>query len=483
MIIYFLLLPLLVTFIAPLLRPKKATYLSFFSFIIPFFYILSSLLKGIAEEFPVMEFSPPIGTIYIFSDAISNAFGLAISVVAALVIFVSLPYMHRRFEAMELNTEHEFRKYVFLYGLFATSMLWLVYSGNLVLVYLFLEISVIAAFLLIYLYGYERGKWASILFFIWMLIPGILALVSFLLIGFENNTLALSGLKSVSMLAWAILFIGMIVKLPGVGVHVWLPWTYEQSPTPPLGLLIMADGLAGYILLRIYLADPSFIEAYRSPILAYALFSGIYAGLSVFRQTDYKRLLGYSSISQMSYMLVALCLGSYGLVGLVIQYLSHSFGKSILLMTAGGIIALYGMKDIREMGGLHDTMPEISNAAVIGWMNLGGIMTVGMLGEFFILRGAVATFPDLNLWIVIPVIFLFILSVWYGFYMLRRIFYGRSRSAEREKKQVSAALYIPLFIIGLLSVLFLFPPVASALTGGLFEVLKHYGMVTGGVLP
>jgi len=174
-------------------------------------------------------------------------------------------------------------------------------------------------------------------------------------------------------------------------------------------------------------------------------------------------------------MLVALCLGSYGLMGLVIQFLSHSFGKSILLMTAGGVIALYGMKDLKDMGGLHDHMPEISNAAVIGWMNLGGILTIGMLGEFFILRGVVDTF-GLNLWVIIPAIFLFLLSVWYGFYMLRRIFYGRPRILKSEKKHVSGYLYIPLFIIGLLSVIFLFPPVAPALAKGV-------GMIIGGVVP
>ena len=486
MIIYFLLLPLIVTFIVLFLRPKAATYLAAFSFIIPFFYILHRLLAGISEEFHIMYFSAPVGEIYMFSDAVSNAFGLAICAVSAMAAFVSLPYMQSRLEEMKLDMEKEYRKYAFLYCLFATSMLWLVYSGNLVFVYTFLEIAIISAFLLIFLYGYDKRRWTSILFFIWMLIPGVLALFSFLLIGSTNGTLALSGLKEVSMFAWAILFIGMIVKIPAIGLHSWLPWTYEQSPTPPLGLLIMSDGLAGYILLRIYLVDPSFIEAYRIPILAYALFSAIYAGFSVFRQTNYKRLLGYSSISQMNYMLVALCLGSYGIMGLVIQFLSHSFGKSILLMTAGGVIALYGMKDLKDMGGLHDHMPEISNAAVIGWMNLGGILTIGMLGEFFILRGVVDTFlrPDSpsflgwtgSLPIILAVIFMFLLSVWYGFYMLRRIFYGRPRSLKSEKKHVSGYLYIPLFIIGLLSVIFLFPPVAPALAKGV-------GIIIGGVIP
>lgn len=178
----------------------------------------------------------------------------------------------------------------------------------------------------------------------------------------------------------------------------------------------------------------------------------------------------------MGYVLVALCLGPFGLIAVVIQYMSHAFGKSILFSSAGGIIAVHhGLRDLTKMGGLHDSIPAISNAAVVGFLNLGGMLTIGMLGEFFILRGAVETFlkpesPAFLGWtgslpLILAMIFMFMLSVWYGFYTIRKVFYGKPKDTKRL--EISSYLYLPLYIIGIVSVLLLFPPLSTALIQGL----------------
>lgn len=490
--LYFLLLPLIVAFIAPLLRPKGATYLSSAAFLIPFFSILHCIFKGCPSEIHLMNFSPPIGEIYLNFDFISNAFGLTICIVSAMVALFALPYMKHRFEEMECDAESEFRKYIFLYDLYAVSMLWLVYSGNLILLYVFLEITLITAFLLIYRYGYGNRKWVGLLYLIWCAVAGVLTLAGFIIIAFDplNNTLALKGITTVGMLAWAFILVGMLIELPVLGPHIWLPWAHAEAPTPVSALLSpLTVGLAGYVLLRIALIDYSFITTYRMPILGYAIFSSIYAGFSVFKQTDFKRLLAYSTVSQMGYVLVALCLGPFGLIGLVIQYMSHAFGKSILFSSAGGIIAVHhGLRDLNKMGGLHDSIPAISNAAVVGFLNLGGILTIGMLGEFFILRGVVDTFlrpesPAFLGWtgslpIFLAVIFMFILSVWYGFWTIRKVFYGKPKDTKRL--EISRYFYVPLFIIGIFSVLLLFPPLSTVLIQGLNSI-PSLGL--GGVVP
>ncbi|MCK4476402.1 MAG: NADH dehydrogenase [Methanophagales archaeon] len=486
--LYFLLLPLIAVFIAPLLTPKRATYLSSAAFIIPFFSILYCIFKGngCPSEIHIMNFSAPIGEIYLNFDFISHAFGLTICAVSAMVALFALPYMKHRFEEMKRNVKSEFRKYIFLYDLYAVSMLWLVYSGNLILLYIFLELTLITAFLLIYSYGYGNRKWVGLLYLIWCAVAGVLTLAGFIIIALDplNNTLALKGITTVGMLAWAFIFVGMLIELPVLGPHVWLPWAHAEAPTPVSALLSpLTVGLAGYVLLRIALIDYSFITTYRMPILAYAIFSSIYAGFSVFTQTDFKRLLAYSTVSQMGYILVALCLGPFGLIGLVIQYMSHAFGKSILFSSAGGIIAVHhGLRDINKMGGLHDSIPTISNAAVVGFLNLGGILTIGMLGEFFILRGVVDTFGvnTMSLAIILPVIFMFMLSVWYGFYTIRKVFYGKPKDTKRL--EISRYFYVPLFIIGILSVLLLFPPLSTALIPGLKAVIWTF-MGVGGVMP
>jgi len=478
-----ILLPLLSAIIAPLLKPKAATYLTSLFFLLPFFGIIYSVLTNYTPVIHLMTFSAPIGEIYLNFDFIAHALGLTICIVSAMIAMFALPYMQHRFEEMELDVEKEFRTYIFLYDLYAASMLWLVYSGNLILLYVFLEIALITAFLLIYFYGYGNRQWVGQLYLIWSLVAGVLTLAGILIIGVNHDTLALNALMlpgvTVSTVAWAFIFIGMVIELPVLGPHVWLPWAHAEAPTPLSALLSpLTVGLAGYVLLRVALIDYSFIVTYRMPILAYALFSSIYAGFSVFRQTDFKRLLAYSTVSQMGYVLVALCLGPFGLIGLVIQYMSHAFGKSILFSSAGGVIAVHhGLRDLRKMGGLHDSIPTISNAAVMGFLNLGGMLTIGMLGEFFILRGVVETFgiSTKALPVLLAVIFMFILSVWYGFYTIKRVFYGKPKSTERL--EISSYLYVPLYIIGIVSILLLFPPLSSALIPGLKAV------ILGGLIP
>ena len=473
-LIILLLIPLIVTFIAPFFEPKKATYLSFASFIIPFFGILYYLMAGVSLEIPITKLSKPIGEFYILADPIANAFGLTICIVSAMVSIYSLPYMKHRFEEMNYEVKTEFKKYIFLYNLYAVSMLWLVYCGNLIMLYIFLELSLLASFALIYLYGYGNRQWVAVLYFVWTHIAGVLALIGFLIVAFDNSTLALKNIAVVSYTAWLLIFLGMIVKLPGLGPHIWLPWAHAEAPTPVSALLSpLTVGLAGFILLRIYLADPWFINVYRTPMLIYALISSIYAGFSVFKQKDYKKLLAYSTVSQMGYCLIAICLGSYGAIALVIQYISHAFGKSILFMTAGAIIAIYhGLRDVEKMGGLHEYIPTISNAALLGFMTLGGILTIGMFGEFFILKGIVDVY-GFNIWVIASVVFVFILSGFYGFYTLKMIFYGTPKGFETPK--IDRMLDVPLYVIGLLSIAFIFPPLATGLLNALKFIL--------GVLP
>lgn len=476
-----LLVPLIAAFVLPALRPRVATLASTLSFLFPMVVTLGLLLGRAEFEFPIVSLAPPVGDFYLLSDPISNAFGFTICLVSAMVALYSLPYMKHRFEEMveageTKDINWEFRKYWFLYNLYAVSMLWLVYAGNLILLYIFLEISLLASFLLIYMYGYGNRRWVGILYFVWTHIAGVLALLGFLIVGFSNQTLALHSLSTIGFTAWLLVFLGMVVKLPGLGPHIWLPWAHAEAPTPVSALLSpLTVGLAGYVLLRVYLVDPSFVVNYRDIIIAYAIISSIYAGFSVFKQKDYKRLLAYSTVSQMGYILIAICLGSYGLIGVVIQYMSHAFGKSILFMTAGAIIVTFhGLRDVSRMSGMHEYVPTVANAALIGFMTLSGILTIGMFGEFYILAGLTKIY-GFSLTVILAVVLVFIISGLYSFYTMKIIYYGRP--AGYEKPKFSRLLDFPLYVIAFFSIAFIFPPLSTALLSGMKSILL------GGVMP
>lgn len=455
-----LILPVFGILISPFVKERWSSYLSATAFLLSFLLILADFVSKTNYSITLFNSFEPVGKIYILGDTVSHAFGFTIALVSAMVAIYSYPYMKHRFDEMELEPEKEFPKYWVLYNLYAASMLWLVYAGNLILLYIFLEISLVASFLLIYYYGYGNRVWVALLYFVWTHIAGVLALIGILMIGFDNKTLALDSIASVSMIAWTLIFLGMIVKLPGLGPHVWLPWAHAEAPTPVSALLSpLTVGLAAYVLLRIYLVDSSFVEVYRWEIFAYGVVTSIAAGFAVFKQTDHKRLLAYSTVSQMGYILIAFALGTAGIVGVIIQYISHAFGKSILFMSAGAIIATYhGLRDLEKMSGLHEQIPTIANAALIGFMNLSGILTIGMIGEFFILKGLVDTF-GLALDSMLLVVIVFIISGLYSFYTMKRIYYGSVR--DYEKVRVSRMLDLPLYVIGTISFLFVLPPLAT----------------------
>ncbi len=443
-----ILIPILALITSPLM--KRGDIPTFLAYITT--SVLIALNVASKQSLKLLSFPKPIGDFYLFSDGTSNVFGLTIALVSAFVALYSYPYMKHRFEEMKLD-EKEFRKYWFLYNLYTYSMLLLVYSANLLLLYIFLELSLISSFLLIYYYGYGNRRWVALLYFVWTHVAGVMTLVGFVIVGLNNGTLLMPYIRLIPLTAWILIFFGMVVKLPGLGFHIWLPYAHAEAPTPVSALLSpLTVGLAGYVLLRIYEIDPSFIVRFRDAVFVYGFLTSFVAGLLVFKQRDFKRLLAYSTVSQMGYMLMAICLGGYGLMGLVIQYVSHALGKSILFMCAGSIIMLYGLREVERMGGLHDQIPDVANASLIGFMNLSGIVTVGMIGEFFILKGVVDVYGIGKE--AIMVITAFVVSGLYSFYTMKRVYYGRPKNYEPKASPLSVK--IPLYSIGLVSIALLF---------------------------
>lgn len=460
MLIEIIFIPLIALILAPLTR--KGNVVTFLAYIISAIMIALNIKSS--EYLFVAEFPQPIGDFYFYSDGISNIFGLTVALISGLVALYSHPYMKKRFEEMGLS-DSEFRRYWLLYNIYTYSMFLLVYSANLVMLYIFLEITLVSSFLLIYYYGYGNRRWVALLYFVWTHIAGVLALVGFILIGLENSSLLFPHIKYIPKIAWILVFLGMLVKLPGLGFHIWLPYAHAEAPTPVSALLSpLTVGLAGYIILRLYEVDPSFIWNYRDLIFSYGFLTSFVAGLLVFIQNDFKRLLAYSTVSQMGYMLMAICLGTYGIFGLVIQYVSHAFGKAILFMCAGAIIMSYHLRDIGKMGGLHEQLPQIANASLIGFMNLSGIVTIGMIGEFFILRGVTEVYGIGKE--ALMVILAFIISGFYSFYTMRRVYYGQPKDYPIVKVPFSVSFAI--YTIGLVSIALLFT--AGYIVEALMEV-------------
>lgn len=459
------LLPILVGLLALTRRgeAKLIGWASAISLLIPgaavFAYWLKSDIKaGVVDPLVIDLSRHGIGKFYMLVDGLSAPIVVGISIVSGLVAIYSLKYMLTRIEEMvdEGETPPSMGAYYFLYNLFAASMLGMAFSSNLIEFFVFLELSLVSSFLLIAYYGYGDRRKISLLYFIWTHVAGALFLVGVLYYGIHAGSFdvvkvtpteityvapAYTILAAGAKLAAALIIIGLFIKMAVVGVHMWLPYAHAEAPTPISALLSPnLIGIAGYALVRFALPlFPDVFVSLRDYLVALGLATIIYGGLVALKQTDFKRLLAYSSVSQMGYLLLGIAtLTAYGIGGAMLHYLSHAFGKAVLFMTAGVFITeLHGLRDITRMGGLARAYPLTAAAALLGFMHLVGMPpSLGMWSEILITLGVVKAYAGATtgqlVVLAIALIIAFTISAAYAFITMRRIFYGQLSSASEK---------------------------------------------------
>jgi NADH-quinone oxidoreductase subunit M len=274
---------------------------------------------------------------------------------------------------------------------------------DLFLFFFFWEVMLIPMYFLIGIWGHENRSYAAMKFFIYTQSSSLLMLVSIIALALlhqqENGQLSFSyfdllGSGSRSPYGvWLMLgfFIAFAVKLPAFPLHTWLPDAHTQAPTA--GSIILAGVLlktGAYGLIRFLI--PLFPDSlgYFAP---YAMTIGvigiIYAALMAFSQQDLKRLIAYTSISHMGFILLGVyAWNQLALQGVVMQMLTHGLSAAALFMLAGAIQHRIHTRDLREMGGLWKQVPRIGCVALFFAMASLGLPGLGnFVGEFLILIG------------------------------------------------------------------------------------------------
>jgi NADH-quinone oxidoreductase subunit M len=397
-----------------------------------------------------------IGTVALAVDGLNAPVLLGVSIVTALVAVYSVKYMLTRIEEMEAEGEQApgMGTYFLLYNLFAAAMMGLALSTNLVVFYVFLELTLIPSFLLIAYWGYGDRRRISLLYFVWTHIGAALLLVGILYYGMKLGSfdfLRVPSLQPVGPVEAALgaaaktvailMMTGLFVKMAVFGVHMWLPYAHAEAPTPISALLSPnLIGLAGYAYARFVIPSfPNTLLGWRDYLVALAFTTIIYGGLVALTQRDFKRFLAYSSVSQMGYMLLGLATLTYiGIAGAIMHYLVHAIGKAILFMTAGIFITqLHGLRDIPSMGGLARRYPYTAAMALFGFMHLAGMPpTSGLWSEWMILVGTYKVYSQTYtslLTLAAALITALGISGAYSFITMRRVFYGQPRSKRAEE--------------------------------------------------
>lgn len=340
-------------------------------------------------------------------------------------------------------------------GFFYFNLLWTlagvvgVFTAlDLFLFFFFWEVMLIPMYFIIAIWGHENKNYAAMKFFIFTQVSGMLMLISILVLAYTHyvqlgffsfdyfdllNVDTGGPLEFLVMLGF---FIAFTTKLPSLPFHSWLPDAHSQAPTA--GSVILAGVLlktGAYGLIRF--AVPLFPEAsmqFAPVAMTLAAISILYCAKVAFAQTDIKRLIAYTSVSHMGFVLLGVyAWNEQALQGAVMTMLAHGLSAAALFMLAGGLQHRIHTRNMADMGGFWPRVPRMATVALFFSIAALGMPGLGnFIGEFLALLGAFQASITLT---VIAAFGLVLASV-YSLWVIQRVFHGKYDSARVDDSQL-----------------------------------------------
>lgn len=337
-------------------------------------------------------------------------------------------------------------------------------AQNLLLFFLFYELELIPLYLLIAIWGGQQRGYAATKFLIYTAVSDILILAGFLGVAwlggsssFDYQPLLTQALPlGQQFLLLGALLVGFGIKIPLVPFHTWLPDAHVEASTPVSALLAgVLLKLGTYGLVRFGLG--LFPDAWSalSPWLAtWAVVSVLYGSLNAIAQTDMKKMVAYSSIGHMGFVLLAVSAATpLSLLASVFQMLSHGLISAILFLLVGVIYEKTGTRDLTILRGLLNPergLPLIGSLMVLGVMASAGVPgMVGFISEFLVFRGSFPVFPAQTLLCMVGTG----LTAVYFLLLVNRVFFGRLSDLVLNLPPVRWGDRIPAILLAILIVI------------------------------
>jgi len=388
-------------------------------------------------------------------DMVNLPIGLIIASISTLSCLYSVKYM-----SLEENQSFYYMNLL----LFMTGMIGVIFSVNLIEFYLFWELMLIPSYLLIAQWGTSRRRLSiGFKYFIFTHAGALLMLLGILSLFSYTMTFNLIELPSksnlippnVAPIIFTLLLLGFFVKMAVFPLHTWLPDAHSEAPTPISSMLsgVMikcgAYGI-GRILLTVF--SSRMIQA-SDYLLTLAIFTIVYGGLMALAQTDIKRLLAYSSISQMGYIVFGFAsVSELGVMGSLLHIVNHAICKALLFLCAGSIIHQTGTRRIENMSGLITKMPITSLAALIGIFSLSGAPPLNAFwSEWMIFAGGLASGKIGFAFIGVAST---MVTAGYLLWFAWRVFFGAVPKRLEHVTESSRLLLTPIVILALASIIF-----------------------------
>lgn len=426
--------PLLGSLIVLLLPKDKERLIKQFSIGISFIPLVLSILLWVQfDKAGGMQFVEQVAWIPAINvDYHVGADGLSVPLIFLTTLLTTLSLFYSSF-----TIKNRVKEFFLLFLLLEMGMLGVFVSLDFVLFYVFWEIGLVPMYFLIGVWGGPRREYAAIKFFIYTLVGSVAMLLAIIGIYLNTNTFSIveaaakqpfvTNFTLGSLAFWAI-FLAFAIKVPMFPFHTWLPDAHVEAPTA--GSVILAGillKLGCYGFFRILLPMfPKQFHAYAPIIAVLAVISIVYGALVSMAQWDLKKLIAYSSVSHMGYVMLGVAVAAFAigspdkfdsqaiaLNGAVFQMFNHGIITGALFFLVGIIYDRAHTRDLQAFGGLATKVPYYYGIMLVtGLASLGLPGLAGFWGEFFVFRGSVGIAPVYAIVGVIGIVFTAAYILW-----------------------------------------------------------------------
>jgi len=485
-------LPFGLAFVIPMVSRKLKFLPDILGNITTFILLLLSLTTlNQAYVYYIGGWRPPFGIVFVL-DGLSSLFLIIINLIGFMATLFSIDYMEKKYTSK--------LRYYSLFLLMIGGMNGTVLSGDIFNLFVFMEIASISSYALVGFGCEARELEASFKYLVMGNMASLFILYGIALLYGKAGSLNMADVARIlralpydnlAGLASVLIIGGFMVKAALVPFHSWLPDAHPSAPAPISAMLsgVVIKAIGIYVITRIIFNIVGFNQIISNLLVYIGIISMISGVCLAILQSDLKRLLAYSSIEQMGFIIVGLGLGTnLGILGGIFHLFNHSLFKSLLFLDSGSIEYETGTRDLNKMGLLYKKMPVTSLSTLVGSLSISGIPPFnGFWSKLVIILAAIkAGRPFVALWAVIGSI----LTLSSFTKVCRYALYGKGEKFDEEKfkdyKEVGNLMVVPLIVLSILCIFTgllliggengIFGPVVDVINGG---VLQYIDKVLG----
>ncbi len=419
-------------------NPNVAKYLGLFTVIISLALCIP-LLSQFDSSIDAMQFTET----YAWLPSLGISYSLGIDGIALLLIvlsiFTTLVVLLATWNSISTKVPQYIAAFLLMQGL----LVGVFAALDSMVFYIFWEATLIPMYLIIGIWGSANRIYAAIKFFLFTFLGSVTMLLAFLYLAFKAGSFQiedLQNLKHLSMTAQSLIFLafflGFAIKIPMWPVHTWLPDAHTEAPAGGsimLAAVLLKLGAYGFLRFALPIV-PDASAHYAWVMVALSLVAVIYVGLVAVVQTDMKKLIAYSSISHMGFVTLG-CFAIFAIAkdtgnikdaalvleGAIVVMVSHAFVSSGMFAGVGFIYDRMHTREIKDFGGLVNTMPMFASFMMLFAMGNAGLPgTSGFVGEFMVILGSMRS----GFWIGFLAATTLVIGAVYTLWMYKRVIFG-----------------------------------------------------------